>query len=123
MLQRSQISISAGSRYTSSPEDGIGQSEFTNTPEPYPSIRTSHKPGTRTEVVDLQSVYDRLRATELRTDAWVRATLPTIRFLASLVNERLEPGVPLVPDDACETRPVGSRTSPAAAALRAWRPT
>lgn len=55
---------------------------------PFPSIRRGHIPD-EPPAVDLQSVHDRLVASNLSPQAWTRATLQTVHFLAHLVSEKL----------------------------------
>lgn len=47
------------------------------------------------ETIDLRSVHERLVASELRSDSWIRGNNDHVAFLARLVNELVQPEGPL----------------------------
>jgi hypothetical protein len=51
--------------------------------------------GADQKIVDLRSVYDRLRASNLALAAWTNSTYKTVEFLAMIVNEMVQPDPPL----------------------------
>lgn len=70
-----------------------GSFEAKDDPLPMPSFVNRHKHGE--EAVDLRSVHERLVITEMRTDAWIKATANSVSFLARMVNDLVQPDEPL----------------------------